>query len=1085
MNLAQLSIKRPIFMNSIILMVMAVGAISFKSLSVDLYPEVNIPVVSVTTVYQGAGPSEIETLISKPIEEEISAISGMKRLTSKSLEGVSQVVAEFNQGVDVKYAEQQVRDKVGVAKAKIPREAKEPLIRKMDPSDQPILTLAVSGKLSEAKMFDLADQMIKPRLEQVDNVGSIEILGGRKREIHVVLDRSKLKARETSVSQVAAQLASSGENIPGGKVNRGDQETVYRSLGEFQNVNEISDTLVSLYGNEVSTRVSDVGKVLDTLEDEKTRAYVNGKKSLFIDVYRQSGSNTIAVVQGIIKKMNQMKPELQKMEGAPELQVLRDSSKNIKDNVDDVYETIIIGIILTVVTVYFFLGSARSTLITGLSLPISLVGSFILIAWAGFSINVISLLALTLAIGLLIDDAIVVIENIYRRMEGGEDAQTASHRGTAEIQMAVFAITLVVISVFAPVAFTKGTVGQFLKQFGLTIAFSMAISLFVALAVIPMLTAYFAEPEHHSEKKGVLGFLLKKFDHLQTGLENQYAKFLAFSLKRPILVILASLLVFGGSIVSIMSVPGNFIPEQDSGDITVALDLPPGTNLDGMEKVAFQVDQKVHANSEVRFTTLTVGGKNNEANKAELYVKLKKGKERGNIKTSAFKERLRTQLREYSFANPIVTDWDSSGGAKTQPVTLNLIGTDQTQLEQYVAKLLERLKKDPRLTDLDSTYRPGKPELQIRVKKDAVRVFGIHSGTMGQEIRAQVEGMTPAKFREQGREYDVRVRLTPEQRDLNKNLKKIEVPNVNGRLVRLTDVANIKETVGAAAIDRQNRGRYIQVTAGLKTGAGLSEVIRDITQILEGEMQLPAGMRYSFAGDSESFQEMAESMLLALGFALLFIYLILASLYESFITPITVLIALPLALCGAFLALYVTGESLNLLAILGIFLLLGVSGKNSILLVDYTRQLMAEGMSRSEALIAAGKARLRPILMTSFALIAGTIPVAIGLNEASKMRTSMGIAIIGGMISSTILTLVVVPAAFTYIDRFRVWFESGFVRLSRKSKKAQALSHTTEHTPDHTPVPAPVNQPVTPEALPVTSHSEEDEDLLKDGQVLA
>ncbi len=1037
MSLADISIKRPIFITCVMIVLMVVGFASFKSLSVDYFPEFEVPVVAVITAYPGAGPAEIETQISKPAEDKISTISGIKRLTSKSLEGVSTVIVEFNQGVDTKYAEQQVRDKINLAKVKFPEDATEPLIRKFDPSDQPIMVLGISADLPPSEMFDLADQVVKPRLEQVNNVGAIDILGGRKREIHVLLDRNKLHQREISASQVVAQLGAAGVNIPSGKVAQGDQDTVFRALGEFESAPQINDTIVSLFGNEVPTRISDIATVKDTLQDETSRAFVNGEKSLFLTVYRQSGSNTIAVVKDIKTQLDKMSTEFGNAKGAPKITVLQDSSRNIINNVNDVYETIIIGIVLTVITVLFFLGNFRATMITGVALPISLIGAFILMFAAHFSINIVSLLALSLAVGLLIDDAIVVVENIYRHIEEGTPPEKAASEATREIQLSVFAITLVIICVFAPVAFTKGIIGAVLKQFGLTIAFSMMISLFVALTIIPMMTAYFANDAIHGHNKKpssvwgrIFGAPLRGFDRFQSWLENKYESSLGFTVKHPLLTLFAAILIFAGSIGVLKKVPGTFIPEQDNGEMTVTLDLPPGTNLDAMHHIGKGVDELIRQNKEVGMTTLSVGNANNESNKANLYVRLKNGKERGGT-TEQFKTKLRVQLEPFAHANPLVKDFDPMGGGQNQPFMLNIISSDQEKLMAYAEKLIVALKKDKRLVGIDSTYRPGKPETQISLKKDAARVYGINTSTMGQELRTQVEGFTPAKFRVRGEEYDVRVRMDEKERDLKEQFKNIYVPNVNRKLIRLSDVADIKEKTGPASIDRQNRGRYVQISASLASGAGLSAVLADSTKLItEGEFKMPEGMRYSFGGTAENFQDMASSMGIALTFAILFIYLILASLYESFVTPFTVLLALPLALCGAFFGLYLMGQSINLFAILGIFMLLGVACKNSILLVDFAKQRVAEGYSRNDAIIMAGKARLRPILMTSFALIAGTLPIAIGLNEASKNRVSMGIAIIGGMISSTILTLYVVPAAFDYMERFRFWSQRVLSRLT-------------------------------------------------------
>lgn len=1049
MSLPKISISRPIFITCVTIALVVVGWASFKSMSVDLFPDVSIPVVTVQTTYQGAGPSEIETLVSRPIEEEVSTISGIKRLTSKSLEGVSQVIVEFNSSVDVKYAEQQVRDKVNIAKPKLPEEVDDPVIKKFDPSDTPIIMVSLTANgLGDAQLFDIADQFIKPRLEQVNNVGAIEIFGGREREIHVILDRNKLKAREVSVSQVAGQVGASGENIPSGKVEQGGKELVFRGLGEFKAVPEIADTLVNLYGNEVPTRVADLGTVVDTLADEKSRAFVNGDKALFLQVYRQSGSNTVKVADDIIKQLEKLKPELAKMEGAPQVQLVTNASTKIKNNIYDVNETIIIGIILTIITVFFFLGSARSTFITALSLPVSLIGAFMIMKVAGFSINIVSMLALTLAVGLLIDDAIVVIENIYRRMELGEDSLTAAEKGTTEIQMAVMAITLVVIAVFVPVGTMSGTIGQFLKQFGMTVVFSMMISWFVAMTIIPMLTAYFGGEGHGGGHKAhgpatlydkTLGRLVKGFDRVQSWLEMVYEKLLRVTLRHPLMTIGATFLVFVLSIYTVTKVPGAFITDDDSGEFTVTLEMQPGTSLDGMNKVGDEVDKIIRANPEVNYTAMIIGSLYGESNKSTFYVRMKDGKERNGYTTEGFRDKVRQQLAGFvKNANPVVKKYDATGGMGGQPFMLNIISADPQALEEAGTKLLAKLKADPRLKDVDTNFRPGKPEMQVHLKPGAAKQYGINTKTMGEELRAQVEGFTPAKFREKGREYEVRVRLMPEQRDLKQSFNQVYVPNVNRKLVRLSDVATGDLASGPASIERQDRGRYIQITAGLAPGVGLNEVVNDAVKAMTtGDTAFPSSVRYTFGGDAENMQELMTSTVLALGFAIMFIYLILSSLYESFITPITIMVALPLALCGAFLGLFLMGETMTIFAIFGFFMLIGVAGKNGILLVDYTRQMMATGKERSEALVEAGKTRLRPILMTSFALIAGTLPVAIGLNEASKSRTAMGVAIIGGMISSTILTLIVVPAVFTYVDRFRVWANNIGGRLTSNKKEKQ------------------------------------------------
>lgn len=1043
MSLADVSIKRPIFITCIVLVMLLVGFLSMRKLPVDLFPDVTFPFITVTTIYPGAGPTEIESLVSKPIEDELITISGIKRVTSTSIEGASRVFAQFTLETDIKYAEQQVRDRLSSVRPKLPLDIREPVIRRIDPADQPIIALSLTGDLSEAKLFDLADDKVRIKLEQVNQVGLVEILGGRKREIQVTLDRNRLKGREMSVSSVARALSLAGENIPSGKVNEGTQETVFRALGEFKSLADIKGTIVSLFGNDIPTQISDVGTVTDGLADETSRAYVNGKKSLLIYVFRQSGSNTVAVANAVKKQVASMEKELASMPGSPKLTVVRDGSNWIRANVDDVEESILLGIVLTILVVYFFLANGRSTIITGLALPNSLLGAFILMSVAGFSINIVTLLALSLSVGLLIDDAIVVRENIFRHIEMGKDPVRAASEGTAEVRLAVIATTLAVIAVFGPIAFMKGMTGQFFRQFGLTIVFAMAISLFDALTIAPMLSAYFAGSLHGQKKQGwwdkTGGRLVKGFDRFQVWLEQKYEGLLSYTLGKPIRVLVVSGVAFLISMSSVIGIPKSFFPAQDQGEFSVSLDMAPGTNLEAMAQTALKVDSVIRANAEVEISQLTVGGRSGEPNQANFYVHLVPAKKR-KLNTIAFKEKLREQLKPFAAtANPLVKDYDAVGAGGQRQFMLNVIGYDQKELDRVAKQIFEIAKSNPGLKDVDSTYRPGRPEFQIKLLPRVAETFGVSSKLYGQELRAQVEGVIPAKFREEGREYDVRVRLLDTQRNLRDNFNSIFIPNVNNKMIRLKDVATGATAEGASAINRYDRGRYIQISADIAPGAGLGDVMGQVDKAIRAKVQFPEGMRYAYVGSSEDYQEFGQAISLAIALSVIFIFMVLASLYESFITPFTIMLALPLAVCGAMVGLFLFRESINLFSMIGVIMLLGVASKNSILLVDYANQLMKEGLSRSQALIKAGRTRLRPILMTTMALIAGTLPVAMGLNEASRQRTSMGVAIIGGLISSTLLTLVVVPAAFSYIDRFRVWSKAKLQSILNPSRTAHGV----------------------------------------------
>jgi HAE1 family hydrophobic/amphiphilic exporter-1 len=1034
MNITELSIKRPAFITSLMIAIITVGYIAFTKMNVELFPDIDVPVVFISTAYTGAAPSEIESLVTKPLEEEISTVSGIKKLLSRSLKDTSQIIVQLYQNVDIKYAEQQIRDKINQARPKLPEDVKEPIIRRVDPADQPILTIIVKADLSESEMFDLADNYLRPRIEQVSGVGMVEILGARKREIQILVDQQKLKNRQISLSQINRQLQISGQNVSIGKKQVGDKERVFRSASEFNDLDQIKNTIVNFYSNEVSTKVSDLGEVVDTLEDETSRAYVDGKKSLFLTVFRQSDANIIKTVDGVNAQIQKLQKDLATMKGTPSTTAIKDASNYIRSNIFDIQEAITIAVILTVITVFFFLADSRATLITAISLPITLIGSAIIMYCADFSINVITMLALSLAVGLLVDDAIVVVENIYRKIESGIAPKQAAIESSREILMAVVAISAVVISVFTPISFLKGIVGQYLKQFGLTIAFAMMISLVVAISIIPVLCAYLAGKNHRKISESKSNFfiikLVKKFDNFQTFLENKYEKILIFSIDHPKKILVFTIIIFSMSIYAFKFVPKTFMAETDNGEVTISLELSADSSLDATAQTALKIDEIIHQFPQVNISAVSAGTMSRQANRGEIYVKLKPKKQR-DISTTEFKEQLRQKLKDFKYANPAVKDFDPSGGAtRGQPFNLFLTSSNKDSLEKYAMKVFAKLQQDPRLKDLDNSNKATRAEFRVKVNDASAKAYGVNGQAVGDELRGYVEGYTPTKLRQNGLEYNLRVRLQEGQRDLKENFNKIFVPNINNKLIRLADIASTQEGIEPATINRQDRGRYIQITASLASGVGLGDVMAEVEKSFkEGELKIPSDVRYSFSGDSENMQEMMSSMGLALLLSIIFIYLILTSLYESFVIPFTVLLALPLAFCGASFALLLMNESINIFTMLGVFMLVSVSGKNSILLIDYTNRLIDEGKNRRDALLIAGKIRLRPILMTSIALIVGTLPVAIGLSETASMRTAMGVAIIGGLISSTILTLVVLPAVFSYIDRFRLWIKKVLWRI--------------------------------------------------------
>ncbi|EMN53159.1 RND transporter, Hydrophobe/Amphiphile Efflux-1 (HAE1)/Heavy Metal Efflux (HME) family, permease protein [Leptospira interrogans serovar Autumnalis str. LP101] len=1035
------------------------GWVAMGRMGVDLFPDVNIPVVSVATIYPGAGPEEIEELISKPLEEELSSISGLKKISSRNQEGVSVVFGEFTLDTDIKYAEQQFRDKVGLVKPKLPTGIKEPKVVRFDPADQPIVRLALFADLDQAKLYDLAKETVKARLEQVQGVGSVKLIGGTRREIQIELDRNKLISYQMPTVVIANRLKTAGLNVPVGKFESGSKETSYRTLGRYESLSQIENTIVSFSG-EVGNAVliKQLGTVRDGTEDEETIGYLwasqgegveekvsfltkignffKGKKensataiketkpALFIDVYKQSGANTVSVADEVLKRIGKLNEGIQNLEGKPKIRLIRDGSKWIRYNVEDVTEAIVIGILLAVITVYFFLGNFRSTVITGLALPNSMLGAFVLMWTMGFTINVMTLLALSLAVGLLVDDAIVVRENIFRKLEEGKGVMEAAETGTTEVTLAVIGTSLTVIAVFLPVGFLSGIVGQFFKQFGLTVVFAMLISLFDGLAVAPMLSAYFAGKIDHNAKPNKA---VELFDKFQTWLERQYGKVMKVALKRPGIVLLLSLGIFILSILSLKLVKSTFLPANDQGEFLVTLDLPPGTSLNGTKQVADQVLEVLKKIPEMEMIAVTIGKPDGgEPNAGTLAITLVDSKKR-KLTTTQVKDQIRELLKPFEYARPAVSDYSAVGGGIQYPFQLVIKGENLGEMEAYSKKVLTKLKSLSDLADLDTDYRAGKPEYQIHLDNMKMQLVGVLPGVAGSELRYQIAGDEVSKFYDRGIEYVVKMRLRPDQRNLRMAYAQTKVPNIANKLIPLSAISVGKETAGPSRINRIDRARTIVINANLAPGGAVQDATRIADEILRKELPPPPGIRYNFQGQSEDFKELLANIVLAFGLALVFIYLVLASLYESFITPVTILFAIPPAISGAFFALALTREMLNLFSMIGLILLMGLVAKNSILLVDYAMQAIREkGMSRNDAIYEAGLVRLRPILMTSLAMIMGTVPIALGFGEAAKSRTAMGIAIIGGLILSTVVTLVVVPSIFGFIDRFREWIESKF-----------------------------------------------------------
>jgi len=958
---------------------------------------------------------------------------------------------EFSLETDIQKVDQDVRAKINLVRSRLPEDIEEPLVQQIDPSDTPILRLALVADLSPSDIYDLAKETIKPRLVRIAGVGDVKILGGTRREIQVELDQNRLNEYRIPTSTVVRSMTGSGMNIPVGKREHGDTETNFRAIGEFTNLDQIRHSLISFsgdMGNAISLET--LGTVRDGNEDIKNIAYLyypfdrvktvksgdkeNGVRTarscLFLDILKQSGSNTVKVVDEVNFRLKEVNEILSSQGGSPALIPVLDTSRWIRLNVSEVKRDISLGIILAILVVYLFLGNIRSTLITGIAIPNSLLGAFIIMYMMDFTINMITLLALSLTIGLLVDDAIVVRENIFRKLEGGMQPEEAAEKGTREVMLAVIATTLTIMSVFVPIGFLHGIVGRFFTQFGFTVVFAMAVSLFDALTVAPFLSAYFSGTGRKSKN-----FIVTTFDRFQDYLEERYRKIINFSLNHPVAIILITTLVFIGSLGIVPLLKQAFTIEGDEGMYTVTLKMPVGTSLQGTEQVVRQIEERFRSFKDIDYMSVTIGGDNGEPEQAKIDCFLVPIDMRTNT-TDYYKQESRKILEDFKFARPTV-DRIKISSMDDKPFILAIKGNDITILEEYAAKMKTEVQKITDLTEVESSVESGQPEFQIRFRPESMKALGVVQASAGMELRYNIAGAVIGKYNENGLEYDIRARLRPEQRDLRYTYTNTKIPNMHNMMVPLTAIADFKSTTGKASISRQDRAYVVTITANLAVGGAIGDAMQSAEKIIKETLPMPNGVTHSFIGESEAFEELLSGIQVAFLLSVIFIFLVLASLYESFITPFTILVAIPPAMSGAFISLLVTKSPMDMMSMIGMVMLMGLVTKNSILLVDFAMVAVRDGVDRKTAILNAGLKRLRPILMTTFAMMAGMTPLALGLGEGGEFKQSMGIAILGGLFISTIITLVVVPACFEYIDIFREKVEAPF-RIKKQKVKHPA-----------------------------------------------
>ena len=1023
MWISDTSIKRPVFATMVIVSFMVLGIVSLGRLGIDLFPEVNFPFVNVIVPYPGAGPEEVETLVTRPIEDAVAGINGVKRVVSTSAEGLSMVGIELRLEIDPQAATAEVREKVAAIRARLPEQIKDPTINRFDVSALPIATYAVgSASLSSDQTRRMVEDDLRPLLGQIDGVAAVEVNGGQVRELQVNLDPRRLEALNLPITEVAAKLAADNLDVPGGQIRRDGKAVSLRTQGQYRTAAEIEHVILRSSGGS-TVRVRDVGTVVDGYQDRTSTTRLNGEDAVSFSIRKQSGANTVEVQRRIDAALAKAAP------GFPQLQIktVQTDAEGIMENVTDVRGHIIFGGIMAVLVVFVFMRDWRSTAITALALPTSVISTFFFMYAIGFTINMMTLMALSLVIGILIDDAVVVRENIYRHMEQGEDPYTAARNGTSEIGLAVMATTFTILAVFLPVGFMTGIVGQFFKSFALTIAFAVSISLLVAFTLDPMLSSRFVRFIPLEERTRTrTGRFLERVGGFYDRIDRRYHRLLEWAMAHPWKIVATAAVVFFASMSTLSVIGTEFVPVEDRGEFAVNVEVPAGTAFEQTVAYVEQVEAVVKQLPETRQIFSTVGFEGSPL-KASLRVKAGKKFERERD-IGALKADMRERLRQIPLLKMTVSDPEFMQGAPTQaPLSVYLRGDDMAELLRLNEEVLQKVRAVPGAVDVDSTLETGQPEMVADVNRELAADLGFDVGSVAMQLRSMVEGIVPTRLREDDKEYDIRVRLAPEFRNDFESIARTPLYSPTGAVVRARDIVRLRPEVGPAAIEREARRRQAKINIEL-ADRSLGEVTADVAGVMAG-MTLPPNFEWGFAGDVEMMQESAAAMGLALLLATAFIYIVLASQFESFLEPFLIMISLPLALVGALLAILLTGKNLGMPAMIGVVMLMGLVTKNAILLVDLTNQYVRDGLSVRDAILKAGPVRLRPILMTTIAMILGMLPSAMGRGEGSEFRSPISIATIGGLITSTLLTLVVVPVAYLLLartlERVKAWRAAG------------------------------------------------------------
>ncbi len=1017
MKLTEVAIRRPAFMTMIFVTLAVLGVFGYSRMGVDLLPKMDWPIVSVVTVYPGAGPKEVESLVSKPLEEAVSGVNKLDNVRSYSYEGVSVLVAQFDFSAEVDAVTNDVQRVVETARSKLPDDAKPPRVQKADMNAFPILRVSVTGNMQPRALYQHVKDKIKPRLEQVDGVSAVTIVGGQQREIRVEVDNQKLNSYGISILQVSQALGRENLDFPTGKINEQVSQYIVRLAGKFRSLDEIRNMVVTATPAGV-VYLRDIAEVKDGEQETFTLSRLNGENSIALAIQKQSDANSVRTADLLQAEMR----ELERENGSRiTFTTAQDITEFTRNSLSEVQRDLFLAILMVAIVLFFFLHSVRNSLIVLLAIPTSLI-STLFFAWLfGYSLNLVSLMALALVIGILVDDSIVILENIHRHLERGEAPATAAVNGRSEIGFAAIAITLVDVVVFLPISLVGGMVGRIFSEFGMTVVVSTLLSLFVSFTLTPMLAAKWSRLTHESPASRV-GRVILRFESWQEQLGTAYQRILTWALghRKSVLAVSAGLLLASFALIPLGAIGTEFMTDSDRGEFAVNLDMPLGTTIEKTDQAIKEVERIVAGMPEVKRYLATIGKQQSQwknadqANLGQVQIKLTPKRTRKRS-TQAIMQAIKEQAAAIPGLKTSFNTISMWGSANVAPLQIEIMGPDLKEVAAFSEKVADILAETRGTVDVTSSWEEGKPEVKIEVDRDKIARMGLTLAEVGLAARTAIEGDLPTKYQEGDSDFDIRVVLNKESRSRAQDVGSITLLNHYGQPVRLSQVASVTFGKGPSEIQRKDRERLITVAANLSGQVPLGQVTAAAEKQINA-IGIPSGIRVFYGGDTENMRDMFHDMSIALGLAVLFIYIIMVSLFESYIHPFTIMFSLPVALVGALAGLALTNTTLNMFSLIGIIMLMGLVTKNAILLVDFTNTLRSRGHAMRDALLEAGKVRLRPIVMTTATMVFGMMPLALALGAGSEMRQGMAVVVIGGLISSTLLTLVLVPVVYTYVD---------------------------------------------------------------------